>query len=387
MATTARDPATTIIERRRNRPDAVLLGSVVALSSFGLLMIYAATRQALEQTNQTPTFDMERQMIFFTAGLILMFLFTALDYRELRNYYPLIYGTIIVLLGSVFLFRPINGARSWIPLGGFFNLQPSEFAKIAIIIGVASVLSQSRTEGRLEWRTVLFVTGFVALPSAMVLMQPDLGTTMVLPIVLVAMMFAAGLSWKQLTWIVTVGAGVLGTAWQNRNAFLHEHQLNRILVFINPELDPQGIGFQLKQSKLAIGSGQLFGKGLFTGTQTVVPEQQNDFIFSVIGEQFGFIGGILVLAVFLIIVWRLFVIASNSRDRFGSLVAVGIAAMIGFHVFVNIGMTVGVAPVTGLPLPFISQGGSFYLAMAMSIGIANSVWMRRSPVPGETYIV
>jgi rod shape determining protein RodA len=164
--------------------------------------------------------------------------------------------------------------------------------------------------------------------------------------------------------------------------------MDRIAVFIDPSIDPQGIGFQLRQSKLAIGSGQLFGKGLFEGTQTnfsYVPDQETDFIFTAVGEQLGFVGGIVVLALFALIVWRLIMIALVARDRFGSLLAAGIAAMVVFHVFVNIGMTIGIAPVTGLPLPFLSMGGSFYLAMSIAFGICNSVYLRRTPVPGERY--
>jgi rod shape-determining protein RodA len=374
-----------VAERRRNRPDVVLLGAVLALSAFGLLMIYSATRVAREQNQQLATFDMERQMIFATAGIILIFVFSVLDYRELRNYLPYIGVATLLALVAVFVFPPIRGARSWIPLGGFFQLQPSEFAKIVIIVGVASVLAIERSGARLPWRIIAVASTMVAIPGVLIFRQPDLGTSMALPFILLVMLFAAGLSWKQLTWIFTVG--IVAVVAVFRLGMLEEHQLARIQVFLEPELDPQGIGFQLGQSKLAIGSGQLFGKGLLNGVQTAVPDAQNDFIFSVIGEQFGFVGGLLVLSVFMVVIWRLFVISANARDRFGAIVAIGIAAMITFHVFVNIGMTIGIMPVTGLSLPFISQGGSFYLAMAISTGIANSIWLRRSPVPGETYIV
>ncbi len=374
-----------VTDRRRNRPDLVLLGSVLALSAFGLLMIFAATRAAREQNQQLATFDMERQMIFATAGIILMFVFSVIDYRELRNYLPVIAIFTMIALAAVFAFPPIRGAQSWIPLGGFFQLQPSEFAKIVIILGIAAVLAEEREGGGLTWRRIALATLIVAIPGVLIFRQPDLGTSMTLPFILLAMMFAAGLRWRK---IVTMALGaLLSLIAVFQMNLLQSHQLERIQVFLNPELDPQGAGFQLNQSKLAIGSGQLFGKGLLNGVQTAVPDSQNDFIFSVIGEQFGFIGGLLVLSVFLVVVWRLFIIAANARDRFGSLVAVGVAAMITFHVFVNIGMTIGIMPVTGLSLPFISQGGSFYLAMAMSIGIANSIHLRRSPVPGETYIL
>jgi rod shape determining protein RodA len=165
--------------------------------------------------------------------------------------------------------------------------------------------------------------------------------------------------------------------------------MNRIEILFNPTIDPQGIGYNLAQSKLAIGSGQLFGSGLFAGTQTnfeYVPEQETDFIFTAVGEQLGFVGGLLVLVAFAVIIWRLLVIADNARDRFGALIAVGIAAMMMFHVFVNVGMTIGIMPVTGLPLPFLSQGGSFYLAMTLALGIANSIWLMRTPVPGENQL-
>jgi rod shape determining protein RodA len=166
--------------------------------------------------------------------------------------------------------------------------------------------------------------------------------------------------------------------------------MNRVRVLFDQTIEPQGIGYQLRQSKSAIGSGQLFGKGLFAEDSFTafqyVPEQENDFIFTAVAEQLGFVGGLLVIVAFVVIIWRLLVIATNARDRFGALIAAGTAAMVAFHVFVNIGMTIGIMPVTGLPLPFLSQGGSFYMAMTMSLGIANSVWLLRTPVPGENQL-
>jgi rod shape determining protein RodA len=166
--------------------------------------------------------------------------------------------------------------------------------------------------------------------------------------------------------------------------------MNRLRVLADQDIDPSGIGYNLKQSMNAIGSGQIFGKGLFQeGTLTdfeYVPEQETDFIFTAVAEQLGFVGGVLVLAAFVIIVWRLMVIATNARDRFGALIAAGIAAMIMCHVFINVGMTIGIMPVTGLPLPMLSQGGSFFMAMALALGIANSIWLMRTPVPGENQL-
>jgi cell division protein FtsW (lipid II flippase) len=221
-----------VAERRRNRPDVVLLGAVLALSAFGLLMIYSATRVAREQNQQLATFDMERQMIFATAGIILIFVFSVLDYRELRNYLPYIGVATMLSLAAVFAFPPIRGAQSWIPLGGFFQLQPSEFAKIVIIVGVASVLAVERPGARLPWRIIAIASAMVAVPGVLIFRQPDLGTSMVLPFILLVMLFAAGLSWKQLTWIFTVG--IVSVVAVFRLGLLKEHQLERIQVFLEP---------------------------------------------------------------------------------------------------------------------------------------------------------
>jgi rod shape determining protein RodA len=380
MATVA-PSLTAVSDRRGNRPDPILLSMVLLLSGFGLVMIYSATRFGLERAEQIPTGTMERQMIFVTAGLIAIGLFSFIDYREYRNFLPIIYGVIVLLLVSVFVFPEVNGARRWIPIP-LFNLQPAEFAKPVVIITMAYVLSQGNDPDKVAWAKILQILILAGLPAALIVLEPDLGTTLTIPFVMLVMLFAAGANWKQLTTLI--GSGVVAVAAAFRFDLLQDHQERRIRVFLDPSLDPQGMGFQLRQSKLAIGSGQLTGKGLFEGTQTnlaYVPEAETDFIFTAVGEQLGFIGGVILVAAFLILIWRLLVIAAQSRDRFGSLIAVGVAGMLAFHVFVNIGMTVGIAPVTGLPLPFLSLGGSFYLAMAMSIGIANSIWLKRSPVP------
>ncbi len=379
-------PATMAAERRRNRPDLLLIGSVVVLSLFGLVMIYSATRFELERSAIPATFSMERQMVFVTVGLLALVGFSFLDYREYRNFVPHIYVATLLFLLAVFAFDPVKGARRWINLG-FFNLQPAEFAKLTVVLTTAFVLS-SGPPGALGWRAVLRSGALAAIPTLLVLVEPDLGTALVIPFIWIVMLFAAGLSWRRLAAIGAAGLALVAVAFQA--GLLQEHQIDRIRVFMDETVDPQGIGYNLRQSKLAIGSGQVFGKGLFQGTQTnlsYVPEQETDFIFTAVGEQLGFVGGIAVILAFLVIVWRLLVIALNARDRFGTLIAVGIAALITFHVFINIGMTMGIAPVTGLPLPFLSQGGSFYLAMAIAAGMANSVWLRRSPVPGETYIL
>ena len=223
----------------------------------------------------------------------------------------------------------------------------------------------------------------MAIPGILIFLQPDLGTMLVFAFVTIVMLF--GCRNLRPPDPGAVGIGVGGAEWRSSSsAVLRDYQVDRIRVLMDPTIDPTGIGWNLRQSKLAVGSGQLTGKGLFQGQQTnfqYVPEQGTDFIFTAVGEQLGFVGGILVIAAFLVLVWRLLVIAANARDRFGALVALGIAAMFVFHVFVNIGMTIGIMPVTGLPLPFLSAGGSSFLNFSIALGIANSIWLRRSPVP------
>jgi rod shape determining protein RodA len=330
-------------------------------------------------------------MIFVAAGLTLYAVISNIDYRELKNLIPIVSIAVLVGLFAVYLFEPVNGARRWIDLG-FFKLQPAEFAKVMVILLLAAILSPSNREEvgqrQLTWPTVIRAISIVALPAVLVLFEPDLGTTLVFGFILFVMLFVAGATWRQMLALAATAA--LGVAAVLQFKLLEEYQMNRILVLFRPEIDPQGIGYNILQSRYAVGSGQLFGKGLFAeGTQTsfeYVPEQETDFIFTAVAEQLGFVGGVLVVAAFAVIIWRLLVIAANARDRFGALIAAGLAAMMVFHVFVNVGMTIGIMPVTGIPLPFLSAGGSFYLAMTLSLGIANSVWLMRTPVPGENQL-
>ncbi len=372
------------VDRGRNKSDRILFGTMLALSAFGLLMVYSATRSS-------GSVGMERQMIFVAAGLTLYAVISNIDYRELKNLIPIVSIAVLVGLFAVYLFEPVNGARRWIDLG-FFKLQPAEFAKVIVILLLAAILSPSNREEvgqrQLTWPTVIRAISIVALPAVLVLFEPDLGTTLVFGFILFVMLFVAGATWRQMLALAATAA--LGVAAVLQFKLLEEYQMNRILVLFRPEIDPQGIGYNILQSRYAVGSGQLFGKGLFAeGTQTsfeYVPEQETDFIFTAVAEQLGFVGGVLVVAAFAVIIWRLLVIAANARDRFGALIAAGLAAMMVFHVFVNVGMTIGIMPVTGIPLPFLSAGGSFYLAMTLALGIANSVWLMRTPVPGENQL-
>jgi rod shape determining protein RodA len=372
--------------RRNNRTDWLLLGTMLALSGFGLLMIYSATRDS-------GTFSMERQMIFVAAGLIIFLISSNIDYREYRAIVPAASIIMLLLLIAVFFFPAINEVQRWIPLG-FFNFQPAEFAKVVVIVALAALLAppvarQEMTGPRtLTWKKVGQAVLLVGVPGYLILREPDLGTAMVFGFILLSMLFAAGANWRQMAALFSVV--VLGVVAAFRFNLFSEYQMNRIEVLFNQDIDPQGIGYQLLQSKSAIGSGRLFGKGLFAEDSLTafqyVPEQENDFIFTAVAEQLGLIGGLLVIVAFAVIVWRLLVISSSARDRFGALIAAGIGTMIMFHAFVNIGMTIGIMPVTGLPLPFLSQGGSFYMAMTLALGIANSIWLMRTPVPGENQL-
>jgi len=373
------DAPSAISDRRRNTPDRVLFITTLALSMLGLLMIYSATRVGLERNDLPASFSMERQMIFVAAGLILFVALSFVDYRELGQLAHVVYVAMIALLALVFLFPAVKGAQRWFDLG-YFQLQPSEFSKTACVLALAAVLG--RPQVRLRWGRIGQALVVMAVPGFLIFLQPDLGTMLVFAFLTIVMLFGAGISGRQILVLSGLGVALLLTVAQL--GVLREYQVDRFRVLMDPSIDPTGIGWNLRQSKLAVGSGQLTGKGLFQGQQTnfqYVPEQGTDFIFTAVGEQLGFVGGILVIAAYLVLVWRLLVIAANARDRFGALVALGIAAMFVFHVFVNIGMTIGIMPVTGLPLPFLSAGGSSFLNFAIALGIANSIWLRRSPVP------
>ena len=255
----------------------------------------------------------------------------------------------------VLFMPPRSGASRWIPLWNF-QLQPSEFAKVGIIVVLAGVLAPAREEG-MRWSRLGSGLGVVALPSILIYRQPDLGTMLVVSFLTIALLFAAGTTFRQLLVLVSGGVGAVLVVWQQ--GWLKAYQINRVAGFLDQGSDLQGVNYHLNQSQIAIGSGQLFGRGLFEGTQTrlsFVPAQTTDFIFTTIGEQMGFIGGAIVIAIYALLIWRVLMIANGASDRFGSLIAVGVAAFLSFHIFINIGMTIGIAPVTGLPLPFVSVG-------------------------------
>ncbi len=381
MATLSLDLRT---RRTIGRPDYVMIMSILVLTVVGLLMIFSASAPRLEAQGASRTGLVVRQTIFVFGGLGVFGITAVLSDRGWRMATPYVFiGSVVMLLAVL---SPLGverqGAQRWIPLG-IMDLQPSEFAKPAVILALALILSPV-DESRIGWPRIGRTLAVLAVPSVLIFMQPDLGTMIVFSFVTVVMLFVAGTTLRQLVTLLVTGIVVLVAAFQLN--LLKEYQLDRLTGFLNSGEQALTTNYNQNQSQIAIGSGGLFGKGLFEGSQTnlaFVPSQATDFVFTAVGEQLGFVGAVIVLGLYLLIVWRLLLIALAARDRFGMLVSTGVAAMFGFHVFVNIGMTLGLLPVTGLPLPLMSYGGSFYLTISLSLGVCHAIWTRRSPVPGE----
>ena len=382
--TTKRTEPVSILQRERQlRPDLFLVLAYLALGGIGIVMVQTASAPRLELLGADPSSLMQRQAVFAAAGVSVFFFTSLIDSRALRSLTPALFaGSMVSLLlvltavGSV-----VKGAQRWVQVGPF-QFQPSEFAKVALILALAAMLG--RASESLRWNHVGVALALVAFPAALIFAQPDLGTMLVLGFITFIMLFAAGTTLRQLGFLTI--AAVVGAVGLFQVGALRKYQVTRLTAFLDPAADTAAAQYNQAQSEIAIGSGGFFGKGLFEGTQTnlsFVPEQSTDFIFTAVGEQLGFIGAVIVLALFAIIIWRVLVAAAAGRDRFSQLVATGVAAMMMFHVFVNVGMTIGLMPVTGLPLPFLSAGGSAFLAMSFALGMTHSAWMRRSPVPGE----
>ncbi len=388
VARPAKEPS--VLQRERSlRPDLFLVLSFLALSVVGILMVYTASAPGLEAEGLDPATTMRRHVIFVLIGMVGFVIASLIDNRSLRLLTPPAYiGSVLALL---LVLTPLGdarkGANRWIAIGPF-QLQPSEFAKVAIILALAALLATA-VGASLKWFHLVRAGAIVGLPALLIFLQPDLGTMLVLTFIAAIMLFVAGTTWRQLTFLLL--AAVVGSVGLFQVNALKTYQITRLVAFLDPTADlAQTALYNQLQSKIAIGSGGFFGKGLFQGTQTnlnFVPEQATDFIFTAVGEQLGFVGATLVLALYSVMVWRLLVAAANGRDRFSQLVAVGVAALIIFHVFVNVGMTLQIMPVTGLPLPFLSNGGSAFIATSIALGLGHSVWMRRSPVPGERKIL
>jgi len=371
---------------RPMRPDLLLIVPYIVLSVLGLLMIYSATAPGLEEEGLDPTADLKRQAFFVVLGFIVFAAMSVIEVKTVRLLVPAIYLVTIFLLIAVLLIgQEVKGAQRWIPVGPWV-FQPSEFAKVAVILAVAAVLAAS-PHLPLRWDRVARVLALVGLPALLIFLQPDLGTMLVFGFIAVLMLFVGGSTMRQLAFLIV--AVIIGSVALFQVGAIQEYQVTRLTAFLDPATDLQGAQYNQAQSEIAIGSGGLTGRGLFDGTQTnlrFVPEQESDFIFTAVGEQLGFIGGLLVLALFALMLWRILVGAYGARERFGQLVAVGVAGLIAFHVFVNVGMTIRLMPVTGLPLPLMSAGGTVFVAMSAALGLVHSIWLHRSPVPGERLV-
>ena len=319
-----------------------------------------------------------RQVAFLIAGVVALLVVSFFDYRYIGSLAPMIYGVTIVAL--VLVLTPLgtlrSGATRWISLG-FFEAQPSELAKVTIIVCLAAFLAQRK--GEVRARDVALSIGLVAVPSVLIYRQPDLGTMMVFVALFGAVLLCSG---AKIRHFATLGVlGLIGVVIILQAGLLQDYQVQRLTSFLDPDPDVQSVGYNLTQSKIAIGSGGFQGKGLGgKNTQTsldFVPEQHTDFIFTAVGEQLGFVGSATLLAMFAFLMWRGLRIAAMARDLFGTLLAAGIVSLWGFQIFVNVGMTMGIMPITGIPLPFISYGGSSLITNFIAVGLLLNIHMRR----------
>ncbi|WP_181793769.1 rod shape-determining protein RodA [Streptomyces sp. WELS2] len=364
------------------RLDWPILLAATALSLLGSLLVYSATRNRTELNQGDPYFFLLRHLMNLGIGIGLMIATIWLGHRALRNAVPILYGLSVLLALVVLtpLGATINGQRNWLVIAGF-SLQPAEFLKISIILGMAMLLAARVDAGDKSYpdhRTVFQSLCLAAVPIMILLLMPDLGSVLAMVAIILGVLLASGSSNR---WVFgLLAAGVVGCVaiWQLH--ILDEYQINRFAAFANPDLDPSGVGYNTNQARIAIGSGGLTGAGLFHGSQTTgqfVPEQQTDFVFTVAGEELGFVGAGLIIFLLGLLLWRACRIARDSTELYGTIVAAGIVAWFAFQSFENIGMTLGIMPVTGLPLPFVSYGGSSMFAVWVAVGLLQSIKVQR----------
>jgi rod shape determining protein RodA len=358
--------------------DPTLLLVTMLLTAFGAVMIYSVTSGTLRQEDLDVALFLKRQITYAIAGAVLLLFVSFFDYRILRGLAPFLYGATVLAL--LIVLSPLGdeslGARRWISFGAF-QAQPSELTKMALIVTLGAYLAERREE--VTARDVMIVIGLLLVPGALIYVEPDLGTMMVL-VALTAALLLVGLA-KLRHFVALCALGALLVVVVLQFGLLRQYQIDRWTAFLDPNPDVQSVGYNLLQSKIAIGSGGIDGQGLEEKlTQTsldFVPEQHTDFIFTAVGEQLGFIGSAGLLALFAFLIWRALRIAAMSRDMFGTLLATGIAALWAFQVFVNVGMTMGIMPITGIPLPFMSYGGSSLITNYVAVGLLLNIHMRR----------
>jgi rod shape determining protein RodA len=358
--------------------DLSLLTISLLLAAYGVVMVYSATLHRQQEAGLDEAQFLKRQLVYAMAGVLVLFVMSTFDYRYLKGFSPFVYGATII--GLILVLTPLGevqkGASRWIDLGAF-QMQPSELAKIALIITMSAFLTERM--GELRVRDIAVCLALAAFPMFLIFLEPDLGTTMVFVALAAALLLIGG---AKIRHFIALGIlGLFGVLLALQMGILADYQVQRITAFLDPNPDVRSVGYNLTQSKIAIGSGGFRGKGIGgENTQTsldFVPEQHTDFIFTAVGEQLGFVGSATLLGLFAFLLWRAIRIATMARDLFGVLLATGCAALWAFQLFVNIGMTMGIMPITGIPLPFISFGGSSLLTNFAAVGLLMNIHMRR----------
>ena len=351
--------------------DPLLLLAALGLVACSLVTLHGATRAS-------GLYYVDRQAVYAGIGLAGAVLLSQIDYSRLREYKFALYGTMIALNIVVFGAPAIRGSRRWIPLPGF-EFQSSEFGKVLLIVSLAAFMVD-RARRLHEWRTTARIMLLALVPAMIVIPQPDLGTGMVYVAVGFTILFVAGTSWKQLSALVAMFLASIAIVLAGAPALgvhvLKPYQVQRLTGFLNPSHDPQNQTYNITESLIAIGSGQKTGRGVKNASQTnlhFLPENQTDFIFAVVGETYGFVGAALVLSLYALLIWRSLRILMMAKNLFGTLIAGGILAMLMFQVFVNVGMTIGIMPITGVPLPLMSYGGSSVLVTFIALGLLQSI--------------
>jgi rod shape determining protein RodA len=366
--------------------DWLLIGATCALTAIGTVLIWAATEPFLRQAGLNPHTYLKKTIIWAVLGLLLLFITASIDYRRIKRLAPYLYLLSLLLLAAVLVVgQSVNGAKAWIALPGGFQVEPSEFAKLGLVLSTAWLLSRRKLPaGRPTIRDACYAFLAAAPLIALVEKEPALGVTFVLVFTLIGMVIVSGI---RMYWVLgglaVVAAAIYEVAHRH---LLKGYQLTRLTSFLHPEQDLAGSGYNGLQAKIAVGSGGMHGQGLFHGTFTggsFVPSVQTDFIFTVAGEELGFVGCAAIVGLLAFIVFRAIRAAQIAEDMFGMLVASGVAIWFGFQAFVNIGMTIGIMPITGLPLPFVSYGGSAIFADMIAIGLIQGV-RRQHSIFGET---
>lgn len=362
-----------------------LILAVLCLIAIGMVVIYSASYSQLEAANLNPFSYVRRQALAFCIGLGVAIVVVLIDYRAWKRWSRLTYlGTLLLLSGVLIFGDAVFGSQRWVRLGPL-SLQPSELAKITLVLVLAKLFEKE--ENAQSLRGVTQAAVLTLIPMALIVIQPDLGTAVIFVGLFFAMWYVGNARLRSLLiaalLLVAVAGGIILASMQGWISVIKPYQLKRILVFLNPYADRDGAGWNVIQSIIAIGSGGFFGKGIRGGTQSslhFLPANHTDFVFSVIAEEFGFLGSLFVLALFVLLIWRGLRVAAVAKDTYGTLLAAGATSIFFFHLIINVGMALGMMPVTGLPLPFITAGGSTMITSLIAVAIILNVGLRRSKI-------